>query len=59
MVNPLVIALHGDEGDGFVHEVVHEVSHVTIRAMVHGTVHVPVRYSVHSDHGLDDSTNLQ
>ena len=57
--NQLVIALHGDEGDDFVHEVVHEANHVTIRVMVHETAHVSVRYRVHSDHVLDDSTNLQ
>ena len=38
--NQLVIALHGDEGDGFVHEVVHEANHVTNRGTVHGKVRV-------------------
>ena len=57
--NRLVIALHGDEEDGFAHEVVDEANHVTNRVMVHGKVHVSVRYRVHSVHVLDDSTSPQ
>ena len=40
MVNQLVIASHGGEGDGSVHGVVHEANHVTKRATVHGKVRV-------------------
>ena len=58
-VNQLVTVALDDEGDDFVHEVVHEANRATVHVSVHEFDHVSVHYLLRLDHVVGGSMSHQ